>query len=318
MNKIERVDRVLKGDDVDYPPISLWYHFGVQHGGGEPFARITLEFFRHYDFDFLKVMNDYYYPTPQGLDAVRTREDLQKFTAFDVERCEWREQFKALRIISRELKGRAYFIDTVFDPWQSIRRSVAGENLELLAENEPEALHAALAAVADNLIAYARKSLEIGATGIFMSVPAARELVNRDVFLEFVKPYAQKVFAAISGQGRMNTAHIHGEDLYMDDCLDFPVNIFSWWDRGPHGPSMDSVKQRFPGCVMGGIDQGLLTRRSPAFLKDHVAEGVALGGGRRFFLANGCSIDTWVSPDIVRAVVAAARAGRKTSDISLL
>jgi uroporphyrinogen decarboxylase len=126
------------------------------------------------------------------------------------------------------------------------------------------------------------------------------------------------VFAAVSGQGRMNTAHIHGEDLYMDDCLDFPVNIFSWWDRGPHGPSMDSVKQRFPGCVMGGIDQGLLTRRSPAFLKDHVAEGVALGGGRRFFLANGCSIDTWVSPDIVRAVVAAARAGRKPSDLSLL
>jgi uroporphyrinogen decarboxylase len=316
MNKIERVDRVLKGEDVDYPPISLWYHFGVQHGGGEPFARITLDFFRHYDFDFLKVMNDYYYPIPPGLDAVRTKADLQKFTTFDVERSEWREQFKALRIISRELKGRAYYLDTVFDPWQSIRRSVAGESMEHLAQNEPEALHAALAAVADNLIAYARTSLEIGAAGIFMSVPAAKEIVSRDVFLTFVKPYALKVFEGISGRGRMNTAHIHGEDLYMDDCLDFPVNVFSWWDRGPHGPSLESLKQRFSGCVMGGIDQTLLTRRSPAFLKNHVAEGVALGGGRRFFLANGCSIDTWVSPDAVRAVVAAARAGRTQIDIS--
>jgi uroporphyrinogen decarboxylase len=190
--------------------------------------------------------------------------------------------------------------------------------MEHLAQNEPEALHAALAAVSDNLIAYARKSLEIGAAGIFMSVPAARELVSRDIFLTFVKPYAQKVFAAVSGQGRMNTAHIHGENLYMDECLDFPVNIFSWWDRGPHGPSMDSIKQRFSGSVMGGIDQTLLTRHSPAFLKNHVAEGVALGGDRRFFMANGCSIDTWVNPDIVRAVVAAARAGQKRSDISLL
>jgi uroporphyrinogen decarboxylase len=309
MNKVERVDRVLRGEEVDHPPISLWYHFGVQHGSGEPFARITLDFFKHYDFDFLKVMNDYYYPAPQGLDTVRTRQDLQKFKAFDLEHSEWREQFKALRIISRELKGRAYFIDTVFDPWQSIRRSVAGENMEHLAQNEPDALHAALAVVSDNLIAYAMTSLEIGAAGIFMSVPAARELVSRDVFLTFVKPYAQKVFAAVSGKGRMNTAHIHGEDLYMDECLDFPVSVFSWWDRGPCGPSLASVKQRFSGCVMGGIDQTLLTRRSPAFLKSHVAEGVALGGDRRFFLANGCSIDTWVNPDSVRAVVAAARVG---------
>jgi len=307
MNKIERVDLVLRGDEVDHPPISLWYHFGVQHGDGEQFARITLEFFRHYDFDFLKVMNDYYYPTPQGLDTVRTRQDLQKFTTFDVERCEWREQLKALRIISRELKGRAYFIDTVFDPWQSIRRSVAGENMEHLAQNEPQALHAALEAVTANLIAYATKALEIGAAGIFMSVPAAKEIVSRDVFLTFVKPYAKKVFAAVSGRGRMNTAHIHGEDLYMDDCLDFPVNVFSWWDRGPNGPSLEQVKQRVPGCVMGGIDQTLLTRRSPAFLKNHVSEGLALGGGRRFFMANGCSIDTWVSPDAVRAVVGASR-----------
>jgi uroporphyrinogen decarboxylase len=307
MNKIERVDAVLRGDEVDYPPISLWYHFGVQHGGGENFARITLEYFQYYDFDFLKVMNDYYYPTPDGLDTVRTKADLRKFTTFDVERCAWREQFKALQIISRELKGKAYFIDTVFDPWQSIRRSVAGENMEHLAKEEPEALHAALSAVAENLIAYSRKAIEIGAAGVFMSVPAAREIVSPDLFRTFVKPYAQKVFAAISGPGRMNVAHIHGEDLYMDDCLDFPVNVLSWWDRGPQGPSMDHVKQRFTGGVMGGIDQTLLTRRSPAFLKTHVREGVGLGGGRRFFLANGCSIDTWVSPEVVAAVVAAAR-----------
>jgi uroporphyrinogen decarboxylase len=307
MNKIERVDRVLKGEEVDHPPLSLWYHFGIQHGDGEQFARITLQYFRHYDLDFLKVMNDYYYPAPEGLDTVRTRDDLARFTAVDAEHSEWREQLKALRIISRELKGRAYFIDTVFDPWQSIRRSVAGENMEHLVKNEPDALHQALEIVADNLIAYCKQALDIGAAGIFMSLPAGKEIVSREVFLGFVKPYAMKVFQAVSGLGRMNTAHIHGEDLYVDDVLDFPVHVFSWWDRGRFGPSLEEVKQRIPGCVMGGIDQTLLTRRSPAFLKAHVREGISLGGTRRFFLANGCSIDTWVSPAVVRAVVAAAR-----------
>jgi hypothetical protein len=45
MNKIERVDRVLQGMEVDRPPVSLWYHFGVQHSGGVQFARLTLEYF---------------------------------------------------------------------------------------------------------------------------------------------------------------------------------------------------------------------------------------------------------------------------------
>jgi len=86
--------------------------------------------------------------------------------------------------------------------------------------------------VAENLIAYSMKAIEIGAAGIFMSVPAAKEILSREIFLTFVKPYAMKVFAAVSGLGRMNTAHIHGDDLYMDDCLDFPVDVFSWWTVG--------------------------------------------------------------------------------------
>ena len=54
MHKIERVNTVLKGGEVDRPPISLWYHFGIQHSSGERFARTTLEYFNRYDLDFLK------------------------------------------------------------------------------------------------------------------------------------------------------------------------------------------------------------------------------------------------------------------------
>jgi uroporphyrinogen decarboxylase len=64
MDKIKRVDNVLDNIGVDRPPVSLWYHFGIQHAGGEQFARITLEYFNTYDFDFLKVMNDYFFLIP--------------------------------------------------------------------------------------------------------------------------------------------------------------------------------------------------------------------------------------------------------------
>ena len=52
MNKQERVQQVLNGNEVDRPPLSLWYHFGIQHSGGEQFARTSLEYFNYYDFDF--------------------------------------------------------------------------------------------------------------------------------------------------------------------------------------------------------------------------------------------------------------------------
>ncbi len=153
-------------------------------------------------------MNDYFYQPPQGLDAVKTGEDLKRITPFDIDQTDWREQFKALEHISAELKDKAYFIDTVFDPWQSIRRNMAGENIEALMENEADVLLQALDIVADNLIAYCKRSLAIGSAGIFMSVPAAAELISRDNFLRFVKPPAVKVFKAISELGKMNTAHI--------------------------------------------------------------------------------------------------------------
>jgi uroporphyrinogen decarboxylase len=306
MNKIQRVDAVLNGQEVDRPPISFWYHFGIQHASGEQFAKIALEFFDYYDLDFLKVMNDYLYPMPEGLRGIKSKDDLMKLARFKVEPV-WKEQFKALEIIRKALEGKAYFIDTAFDPWLSIKRHLSAENINFLMEEEPDALLEALDTVSENLINYSKRALEIGAAGIFMAVPATRESVTREQFLKFVKPYDRKVFKAISGLGKMNTAHIHGEDLYIDDCLDYPVDIFNWWDRGPNGPSLESVKSRIKGCVMGGIDHKLSTQRTPAFLKEHTKEGIELGGKTRFFMANGCSIDTWVYPEAVHAMVEAAR-----------
>lgn len=307
MNKKELVNRVLAGETVDRPPLSLWYHFGIQHGDGEAFARTTLSYFNYYDFDFLKVMNDYFYPVPDELEAVRTREDLQRITLIDPWNSPWAEQLKALEIIHGELRDKAYFIDTVFDPWQSLNRNLAAENMQHLMMNEPRALMETLDVVADNLIAYARAAIAAGAAGIFMSIPAGKEIMTREEFLTFVKPYAEKVLKGIEGLGPMTTLHVHGQELYFDDAIDLPAPILNWWDRGPTGPSLEEVLARFPGCVMGGIDQTIVARRTRAFLKNHVREGMQLGGDKRFFLANGCSIDTWVYPGAIETIVQTAR-----------
>jgi uroporphyrinogen decarboxylase len=307
MNKIERVECVLRGQEVDRPPLSLWYHFGVQHSNGENFARTSLEYFEHYDLDWLKVMNDYFYPLPDGLEELATAGDLKRLVPLDIEKTEWRHQLKALRIIGRTLEGRACFLDTVFDPWQTLRRGLAGEHLPELMRSEPEALLAALEVVTDNLISYCKLSLSLGTTGIFLSVPASAEIMSREEFLRFCKPFAVRLLAAIREQGRMNTAHIHGKKLFFEDVVDLPVPVLSWYDRHPGCPSLAEGKRSFSGCVMGGIDQEIVARRTRAFLKAHVREALELGGRSRFLLAGGCSVDTWVDPGALRAIVEAAR-----------
>jgi uroporphyrinogen decarboxylase len=313
MHKIERIDTVLAGEAPDRPPVSLWYHFGLQHRSGADIARASLEFFTHYDFDFLKVMNDYFYPPPAGVETVEGPDELRQFERFRPEATIWRRQFQALERIQAALKGKAYFIDTLFDPWQSLRRGLAGERMDHLMAHHPEALQETLGVVTANLIDYCRESLRRGAAGIFLSIAAGEDILPRKEFLTFVKPHVVTLLQAIADEGSMNTAHIHGDRLFFEDVLDLQVPIFNWWDRGPHGPTLADIRHRTAACLMGGIDQTMVARRSLAFLRRHAAEGIAAGGRRRFMLANGCTIPSWTYPGAMQAIVAAAQAAAPKS-----
>ena len=72
MNKIERLRATLAGKPVDRPPLTVWYHFGTQHASPEQTAEVHLGFLEAYDFDYLKVMNDYDYPMPEGMEVMAT------------------------------------------------------------------------------------------------------------------------------------------------------------------------------------------------------------------------------------------------------
>ena len=63
MNKRERIYATLHGSPVDRLPISMWRHFHKQDQVPETLAQATLEFYRRYDLDLIKV-------TPSGLYAI--------------------------------------------------------------------------------------------------------------------------------------------------------------------------------------------------------------------------------------------------------
>ena len=99
MNKVERMRAALGGKQVDRPPFSIWYHFGNQHASPERTAQVHLEFYDYYDLDFLKVMNDYDYPMPPGMETMESAEDLKRLQAFNIERSPLGNQLRALEYI---------------------------------------------------------------------------------------------------------------------------------------------------------------------------------------------------------------------------
>ncbi|MEK6718354.1 MAG: uroporphyrinogen decarboxylase family protein [candidate division NC10 bacterium] len=307
MTKIERVRATLAGKPVDRPPFSIWYHFGNQHASPERTAQAHLEFFEAYDLDLLKVMNDYDYPMPEGMEVMSTPEDLKRLAPFDVTRTPLGQQLKAIELIASALRGRALFVDTVFNAWNTLRRNLVKEAMEPLMAEHPEAVESALQIVNDNLITYALASLERGAAGIFLSVPATAESVTPEQYARFMRPFDLQLLKAIQGKGECHILHAHGEKLYLDQLLDYPVHALSWADLNG-GPSIAEVRRRTPLSLMAGLDHIKFPDVSVRVIREQVRTARAQAGNTKFILAPGCSVPTYSYPPLIRAAREAARA----------
>ena len=307
MNKFERLRATLAGKPVDHPPFSVWYHFGNQHASPELTARVHLDFFEYYDLDLLKVMNDYDYPMPEGMEVMSTPADLKRLHPLEVARTPMGQQLKALEIIAKSLRGKAPFVDTVFNAWNTIRRNLVKEAMPVLMAESPEALLEALEVVNQNLIRYSLASLEQGSAGIFLSVPASAEFLTLEQYEKFMRPFDLEFLRAITGKGDCHILHAHGEKLFLDRLLDYPVQVLSWADLNG-GPVISEARNRTPLTLMGGMDHVKFAYISAKLIRDQVKSARSQAGKSKFILACGCSIPTYSFPPLIQAARDASRA----------
>jgi uroporphyrinogen decarboxylase len=300
MNKIERVRAALAGRPVDRAPFTVWYHFGTQHAPAERAAQVHLEFFDHYDLDLLKLMNDYDYPMPAGMEVIASAADLAKLQPFDPAKTPLGTQLQTVELVARALRDRALFVDTVFNAWNTLKRNLVREAMPALMAGEPKALEAALGIVNDNLIRYAQASLARGAAGIFLSVPATTESLTLEQYERFMRPFDLQLLQAIAGRGECHVLHAHGERLYLDRLLDYPVHALSWADLNG-GPAIAQIRRRSPLTLMAGLDHVKLVESSAGLVRDQVRRALAEAGPTRFILAPGCSLPTYAYPPLIRA-----------------
>lgn len=308
MTKKERVEASLAGREFDRPPVSFWYHFGTQHESGERTAETELAFYRYYDLDYLKVMNDYFYPMPDGYTEIATPEDLAAIRPLDIMATPWKEQLTAIDIIARELENEAYFIDTVFDPWQVLLRNLVGEHLMRLVEEAPDRVLEALDVITDNVLAYCREVLKRGAAGVFISTFSASKQMPKDFYMRFAYPFVERLFRELESAAIMNTAHLHDYGIFVDEMVGLKAQVISYEDNDDRNPSIAELRTKWSGSIMGGMDKNRITRVTPAEARRNAEEGIRNGGRTKFFLAPGCSFPTWFYPPAGELIVEAAKA----------
>jgi uroporphyrinogen decarboxylase len=300
MNRIERLRAAIAGQPVDRPPFTVWYHFGLQHAPAEDTARAHLAFLEAYDLDWLKVMNDYSYPMPAGLETLDDPRQLARVTPLDPAVIPLGEQLRVVAILAQALRGRALFVDTLFDAWNTLRRNVVKGAMARFMREAPVELERALGAVNETLIRYARASLERGAAGIFLSVTPSEEYVTREQYERFVRPFDLAFLEAVRGEGECHVLHAHGNRVYFDRVLDYPVHAISWADR-VGGPSLREARGMTPLALMGGITHANFQYTAAAAIRAEVRNALAEAGRDRFLLAPGCSLASYTFPELIRA-----------------
>jgi uroporphyrinogen decarboxylase len=310
LNKIERVTNALKGQEVDRPPFSFWYHFGLQHMSGKEHASAEIDFCRAYDLDFLKVMSDFPYPFPDGLEAIASEEDWKRIEPVAPEAKCWNHQLSALSFINDQIGNEVMFIETIFSTWTTARRLSRSGGLAMARERFPETLLKALDAISTSLAGYANEVRKRGAAGTFLSLGAATDdVMTSDEYDMWGRPFDLRILEAIR-EAPFNVLHIHGKRIHFNSVMDYPVAALNW-SHFATAPSLTSGKTLSGKTVLGGIDEATASHVSAPEIGEQVNAAIREIGTRGLIVTPGCSIPTDTREQSLRQVKAAVERFRK-------
>ncbi len=297
MSKRERFLAAVQGKPVDRPPVTAWVHFQSDHLDGARVADLHEQFARAYDWDVLKVMNDYRYPVPAGVETLADAASLARYKRLPMTESCFTRQLDCLTLLRERVGAELPILETLFEPYQQIVRNIGFSEADNLFRHEAEALKA-LQVVTDTTCDYVAEVRKLGVDGIFLSIngaiPAGQPRGMTDEQHDrYVKPFTRQVMEAAEGMVRV--LHVHGNHLVMDRARDYPCEVIHVSDRLSANPSLRELRQWTDKCLMGGLDETKIQERTLPDLRAEIDDALAQAGRDRFILGPGCTIPSFTS-----------------------
>ena len=296
MSKVERVRAALRGERIDRVPFTFWHHFGLEKQPGERHAEATIDFYRKFDVDFLKVMSDFPYPAPAGLEKISQPEDWQRVEPV---KNPFPEQIKALRLIHKELRGQALFVETIFHSWNVAEKLSSKKDLTQLKENDPKLFKKVLRAISESQANHARLALDAGAAGIFLAVSAADQFVTESLdYMRMGRESDLIILDAVKDKGSLNILHVHGKKPHWDTLVTYPVQVINYSTHGT-GVGLTDARRKFTGTLMGGLNEEKIASQTAEELAGDLQAAAVSMQKRRWILSPGCSVPNDIAPEVL-------------------
>lgn len=323
MSKQERVNAALAREEVDRAPVSAWWHDFPREFSAEGLAEATLEAYRTYNWDFVKVNpRASYYGEAWGAKygqnqdkqptliepGISAPEHLKKIKRLDVSKGVLGQEVESLRLIKKGLKKEAPFVQTVFTPLATMSRITGSTKYtqRLMREN-PDDLLATLDKIADTLGEFSKASVDAGAAGIFLATVewGSADVLSYEDYEKFARPYDLKVLDSVS-KAPFNVLHVCRNNNHLMNLLDYPVGAFNWAAHAPGNPDFATVASKGVS-VMGGVShESTLPNRGPVDVVKEARSSLLQTRNRGHFLTPGCAVEPTCPPTNLRALVQAA------------
>ena len=107
------------------------------------------------------------------------------------------------------MKGDAYFIETVFNPWQVAVNLSSREEVFRMQKENPRRLLDALDVLTESSIHHAKRAFATGAAGILFAIAnPKRSDLSPEEYARFSAPFDKRIVDATAG-ARLNFLHLH-------------------------------------------------------------------------------------------------------------
>jgi uroporphyrinogen decarboxylase len=289
VTKSQRLAATLRLEPTDRAPFCLWMHSTVHERTVERFTRFTLDFYRSYDPDFIKVMYDESYDMPVNYEYVTEPKVWRLLEEFDADTGGFGRQLEVLKRVRAEVGTEVPVIQTIYSPFHVARR-LAGRRILEDWRTDPEAVRHGLATIAANYRRFAERCrTEAGVDGFFFAPQGCEaSWMSQDQYRLMVRPSDRAVLEALR-PAPVLILHIHGEkNVYFDLLSEYPCDAISWEDRLA-GPAIAEARRHTGRCLMGGIDHYAARTCPPGEVLSQARDALAQSGGRGFILAPGCT-----------------------------
>lgn len=294
MNKIERVEAILKGDVADKIPAGFWYHY-EETLNPEEMAKAHLKTFRETNPDIYKIMQDYIHIIDVKIDSPKDWEKV------DYPGTSSPTFIKLKDVISRiieETGHDALIFQTLFGPLKTAVQTFGYDLVMNHLQEAPDLVVPAVNRIAQSMKEWAVGFLEAGADGIFypgqFSEPGR---FTKEEFEKYCGAADLIVLDAVTQADGKIILHICGEHDYEFRSnpswyTSYPFNIVNWSVKDT-GISLLEGRKLFNGKpILGGLNnRGTILHGDQQAIKNDIHELLeSISDKRGFMLGADCTI----------------------------